>query len=169
MTLDDAKITDGFFLHREFDGFDHVDSAALAYAEQLNPLYQQFARRVSGGIRTYPNSTGIYAHAMAVIMSAEDADLEKGLSLSKIFAVANKRQPRIQKGNLKTVLEKIEELQIDTDGRGLVLSYNQSSEEIAAVDRQLLLYRRFCTVKWPWEDLINEARVMEEQEARKSG
>jgi hypothetical protein len=25
------------------------------------------------------------------------------------------------------------------------------------VDHQLLLYRRFATVRWPWEDMIAEA------------
>ena len=54
-------------------------------------------------------------------------------------------------------MEKIEDLQIDADGRGMVLSYNQSTEQVYIVDEQLLLYRRFCTVKWPWDDLIAEA------------
>jgi len=54
-------------------------------------------------------------------------------------------------------LEKIESLQIDQDGRGLVLGYSSASEELTIVDRQLLLYRQFATVKWPWEDLITEA------------
>jgi len=157
MTLDEAQIQEGPFFARGFDEPDQVQSAALEYAEQLNPLYQQFARNVSAGIRSRRNSTGIYAHAMAAIMQASDADLVNGLNVATIFAVANARQPRIQRGNLKSVLEKIEELQIDSDGRGLVLAYNSANEEITAVDRQLLLYRKYCTVKWPWEDLIAEA------------
>jgi len=54
------------------------------------------------------------------------------------------------------VLEKFEALQVDDDGRGLVLSYNNATSEMTVVDRQLLLYRRYATVKWPWEDLIRE-------------
>lgn len=49
------------------------------------------------------------------------------------------------------------ELQVDDDGRGLVLSYNEATAEVSIVDRQLLLYRRYATVKWPWEDMISEA------------
>jgi hypothetical protein len=55
------------------------------------------------------------------------------------------------------ILEKIESLQVDKDGRGLILDYNETNGDVTVVDRQLLLYRRFCTVRWPWEDLIQEA------------
>jgi len=48
-------------------------------------------------------------------------------------------------------------LQVDEDGRGLVLAYNASSADVTIVDRQILLYRRYSTSKWPWEDLITEA------------
>jgi hypothetical protein len=51
----------------------------------------------------------------------------------------------------------MEDLQIDSEGRGLVIGYSPESEEVVVVDRQLLLYRRFATVKWPWEELIREA------------
>lgn len=129
----------------------------MSYAEQLNPLYQQFAKRVSSGIRARKDSTGIYAHAIAVILETNDNILMKGLPLDRIFQISNSRQPRIQKGNLRKVLEKFEELQVDEEGRGLVLSYNDATTEISVVDRQLLLYRRYSTVKWPWEDLIKEA------------
>ena len=129
----------------------------MEYADQLNALYQQFAKRVSGGIRIRKDSTGIYAHAMAVILSAPDELLMKGLHLDTIFEAAHRRQGRVQKGNLRKVLDKFEELQVDEDGRGLVLSYNEASEEVTVVDRQLLLYRRYATVKWPWEEMIAEA------------
>lgn len=145
-----------------FENLDALESAALFYAEQLNPLYQQFARRVSSGIRNRKDSTGIYAHAMAVVIDSSDAELMQGLNLETIFEIANKRQPRIQKGNLRSVLEKIEGLQVDEDGRGLVLSYNESTADLTVVDRQLLLYRLFCTVRWPWEDLIAEAEACEQ-------
>lgn len=128
----------------------------MIYAEELNPLYQQFAKRVSAGIRNRVNSTGIYAHAMAAILGEPDEALVRGLNISRIFDVANDREPRIQKGNLHTVLEKIEGLQVDADGRGLVLAYNEADREVSVVDRQLLLYRKYSTVEWPWEDLIRE-------------
>ena len=134
-----------------------LQTAALQYAEQLNPLYQQFAKRVSGGIRIRKDSTGIYAHAMSVILEAPDDLTLSGLSLDYIFQHANAREPRIQKGNLRVVLEHFEQLQVDPQGRGLVLAYNEAAAEVSVVDRQLLLYRRYSTVKWPWEDLIAEA------------
>lgn len=138
---------------------DALQSAALQYADQLNPLYQQFAKRVSGGIRTRQDSTGIYAYAMSVILDAPDELALRSISLDYIFQKANAREPRIQKGNLRVVLEKFEHLQVDEEGRGLVIAYNEAEEEISVVDRQLLLYRRYCTVKWPWEDLISEAKT----------
>ena len=79
--------------------------------------------------------------------------------IDRIFENANAREKRIQKGNPRTVLEKFESLQVDQDGRGLVLAYNDASTEISIVDRQLLLYRRYSTVKWPWEDIIAEANA----------
>ncbi|ASC66543.1 Uncharacterised protein [Achromobacter denitrificans] len=133
-----------------------VKDAAMHVSEQLNQLYQAFAKRVCEGIRNRPNSTGIYAHAMAAIMSATDEQLSQGLSARVIYAAAHARQPRIQMGNLKAVLSRFPELQVDSDGRGLVLAYDPQDEKITVVDRQLLLYRQFATVRWPWEDLIDE-------------
>jgi hypothetical protein len=138
------------------DNVGAVDDAGMHVADQLNQLYQAFAKRVADGIRTRNNSTGIYAHAMAAVMAADDKDLTDGLSAKSIHAVAHAKQPRIQLGNLKTVLARFPELQVDQDGRGLVLAYDPTDEKVSAVDKQVLLYRRFATVKWPWEDLINE-------------
>jgi hypothetical protein len=133
-----------------------AEAAAMEYAEQLNPLYQTFAENIAAGIRTRKNSTGIYAHAMAVIMVATDDELLRGISVDRIFAAASQREPRILLGNLKSILTKIESLQIDADGRGLVLSYNPD-RGVSVVDRQLLLYRRYATVSWPWETMIVQA------------
>jgi len=136
---------------------DALHTAALQYADQLNPLYQQFARRVSNGIRNRTDSTGIYAHAMAMILAAPDELALRGIGIDYIFQNAHDREPRIQKGNLRTILERFEQLQVDDAGRGLVLAYNEATGEMSVVDRQLLLYRKYATVKWPWEDLIAEA------------
>ncbi|MEN6627493.1 MAG: hypothetical protein ABFD69_14810 [Candidatus Sumerlaeia bacterium] len=158
LTLDDAKIFDASFIHRKkVDSGEHVDAAGMMYAEQLNTVYQQFAKRVAAGMRTRKNSTGIYAHAMAVMMEASDEELIKGLHARTIFERATIRQSRIQYSNLKAILEKLQELQTDEHGRGLILGYSPAIEEVTIVDRQLLLYRRFATVKWPWEELIDEA------------
>jgi hypothetical protein len=160
-TLDRAGIRIRPGKRIEFDEMHHMETAAMFYAEQLNERYQQFARRVAGGIRKRKESTGIYAHAMAVIMDANDGFLIDGLNLDVIYEIAKKRQSRIHKHNLRVVLEKIEELQIDEDGRGLVLAFNANTADITAVDRQLLLYRKFSTVQWPWEDLIREIESAE--------
>lgn len=135
----------------------HLENAQLAYADQLNAVYQEFASRVASGIRTRQNATGIYAHAMAAVMAEDDDQLIKGVPLQRIFEVANAREPRIQKGNLRTVLERIEALQADDAGRGLVLAYDESRQAVSVVDRQLLLYRKYSTLRWPWEDLIEDA------------
>ena len=90
-------------------------------------------------------------------MEEPEAELIRGMSSDRIYEVAHARESRIQKGNLHTVLEKFEGLQVDEEGRGLVLAYNEADREISVVDRQLLLYRQYLTVKWPWEDLIAEA------------
>jgi hypothetical protein len=156
-TLDQLGITEEQSTNANVIDLGALESAELAYAEQLNPLYQQFATRVSKGIRNRQDSTGIYAHAIAVILEADDQTLMKGITRDQIYEIAHSRQNRIQKGNLGKVLEKFEELQVDSEGRGLVLSYNEATTEVAVVDRQLLLYRRYATVKWPWEDMIKEA------------
>ncbi|RPF28582.1 hypothetical protein [Georgenia muralis] len=139
------------------DDVSLLEDAELNYAEELNTVYLEFANRVSSGIRTRQNATGIYAHAMAVIMAASDDELIGGVPLDSIFKTAHAREPRIQKGNLRTVLERIEALQVDDAGRGLVLAYDESRKVVSVVDRQLLLYRKYATVPWPWEDLIAEA------------
>lgn len=158
-SLDEAKIREKKFLKQRFSDVKFVDSATMFYADQLNPVYQQFAKRVSAGIRTRSKATGIYAHAIAVILAASDDELIRGLHARTIFQRASQRQSRIQYSNLKAILEKIESLQIDSEGRGLVISYNEVAEEVSIVDRQLLLYRRYATIKWPWEDIIAEAEA----------
>lgn len=155
-TLDELGISEEQEATIVVDDIEALESAAMTYAEELNSLYQLFAKRVSGGIRTRHDSTGIYAHAMAAVLSESDDMLIHGVSIDRIYDVARSREPRIQKGNLHTVLEKFEGLQVDSDGRGLVLAYNEADREISVVDRQLLLYRKYLTVKWPWEDLIAE-------------
>jgi hypothetical protein len=155
-TLDELGISEAPKHEVQVNDFAALETASMAYADELNALYQQFARRVSGGIRTRVNSTGIYAHAMAAIMAEPDDALIRGMSIDRIFAIASAREPRIQKGNLHTVLDKIERLQVDDEGRGLVLAYNEANREVSVVDRQLLLYRKYSTVTWPWEDLIAE-------------
>lgn len=134
-----------------------LQDALLIYAEELNALYLDFAERVSSGIRTRQNATGIYAHAMATIMAATDDELIDGVPLDHIYRTSHARQNRIQKANLQSALEKIETLQVDEDGRGLVISYDSHRKLVTVVDRQLLLYRKYATVPWPWEELIATA------------
>ncbi|WP_268627144.1 hypothetical protein [Paenibacillus alvei] len=156
-TLDESLVFEEQSTVLNITNEDVFVSAAMKYAEQLNPLYQQFARTVSSGIRKRKDSTGIYAHAMAVIVQSSDDKLINGLSLEEIYRTSHARQPRIQKINMRTILSKLEELQVDDDGRGLVLAFNEANEEITAVDRQLLFYRKYLTVRWPWEEIIQEA------------
>ena len=87
-TLDELKIEEAPSEEVLVDSLDAFESAALAYADELNALYQLFARRVSRGIRTRENSTGIYAHAMAAIIGESDEALIRGVSIDRIFAVA---------------------------------------------------------------------------------
>lgn len=138
------------------DALDKIDDAAMHVADQLNEVYQTFAKRVCEGIRKRQNATGIYAHAMAAVMEATESELNAGVSANRICDVAHAREPRIVLGNLKRALSKFPELQVDEDGRGLVLAYDPRHEVVSVVDKRLLLYRTYLTVKWPWEDLITE-------------
>lgn len=128
--------------------------AAAAYAEQLNPLYQTFAQRVAKGIRTRKDATGIYAHMLKVVLESEPQDLTKGIHIDTIFTKAHGNEPRIQKGNLRQILTKIDGIQVDEDGRGLILTFDQGKDEVSVVDKQLLTYCKYSTVHWPWAGLI---------------
>ncbi|GAA0687622.1 hypothetical protein ISN75_14210 [Dyella marensis] len=151
--IEEAVPADGEIVIDDVAGVEH---AAMHVAEQQNQLYQAFAARVCEGIRTRQRSTGIYALSMAAIMSSTDEKLVNGLSAREIYKIAHGQEPRIQFGNLKTVLARFPELQVDEGGRGLVVAYDPLAELISVVDKQLLLYRRYATVKWPWEDLVAE-------------
>lgn len=159
--VDGLKIAEGAPSIAFFKDTDIGVNAAMEYAEQLNPRYQNFARNVAKGIRSRTKSTNIYAHTMAVILNASDDELITGLSVEKIFDEAKKREARILLGNLKSILTKIESLQIDDNGRGLVLAYNPT-RGVSVVDRQLLLYRRFATVSWPWEEIISSGSASDD-------
>jgi hypothetical protein len=162
--LDESGINEEQEVIQDLSNISSYESAAMIHAEQLDTLYQKFAKDVSSGIRKRKDSTGIYAHAMAVIVEADDDRLLKGLSIDEILAVASKRQPRIIKTNLRVILQKLEELQVDSDGRGLVVAYNEASDEVSVIDRRLLFYRKYITLNWPWEDLIKEHEDLRKDE-----
>lgn len=134
--------------------------AAKAYANQLDGRYQQFAKTLSTGIRRRKKSTGIYAYAMEAIVSAPDDKLINGFSRNEIYNITSAKQARIQKGNLKTVLGKLVELQEPESGHELVISYDESIDAIFVVDRQLLFYRKYHTMCWPWEEMAEEAEKL---------
>jgi len=168
-TLDEMGIHEEASSDRKLVNIQAVEDAALHYADQINPLYQQFARRVAEGIRHREDSTGIYPHAMAAILSEADDKLLRGMNIDAIFQIANARQPRIHKGNLRTVLRNFARLQVDEEGRGLVLAYDEATDDVTVVDRQLLLYRRYATVRWPWETLIQEAEAKQAANDQEDG
>lgn len=143
---------------KDFSFADKVDDAGMAYADQIEAVYQLFAENVSEGIKKRKDSTQIYAYAMQTIVDAKDAELIEGLSIDAIFERSRKRQSRIQKGNLRTVLGKFREIQIDDRGKGLVLTFDDPTQSIIIVDRGLLFYRKYMTAKWPFERLIEEAQ-----------
>ena len=155
--LDELNVETALKHLEELDDIEALESATLHYADQLNPLYQEFAKRVASGIRQRSDSTDIYSHTMKIILEASDEELMRGLSIDYIFDKAHAQETRIHKGNLRKVLSKFESLQIDDQGRGLVVAYNDSTGEVSVVDRQLLLYRKYSTVTWPWEELIAES------------
>lgn len=155
--LDEAKIHEAQDSVVEVNNDDYYLAAAMSVADQLNGVYQKFAERVASGIRTRNDSTGIYAHAMEAIINADDVRHLLGIPVDEIFDIAHRRQARIQKSNLKAVLRKIDGLQVDKDGRGLVVTYDDEDEKVLNVDRQLLFYRKYVTINWPWEELIVEA------------
>lgn len=126
----------------------------------MDGLYQQFAQTLSKGIRRRKKSTGIYALSMEAIVKATDRQLMNGFSRDDIFSTTHQKEPRIQKGNLKTVLKKLVELQNPRAGSSLVISYDESIDSIFVVDLQLLFYRKHHTMKWPWEELVEEARQL---------
>jgi hypothetical protein len=156
-TLDAAGLYETQRHAAKLEKFDYFQSAAMEYAEQLNALYQTFAKRVAAGIRQRQNSTGIYAHMLKVVLAADDRTLSNGMHTDAIFLEAHKLEPRVQKPNLRQILLKIDAIQVDDDGRGLILSYDENKDEVCVVDRQLFLYRKYATVQWPWEQIIEEA------------
>lgn len=156
-TLDEAKISEEQPVIVSIDNMDQYEGAAMAVADQLNGVYIKFGERVASGIRTRADATGIYAHAMASIVAAADSLHMTGIPVEHIYGVSHARQPRIQKSNLKAILAKIDGLQVDANGRGLVVTYDEEKECVLNVDRQLLFYRKYLTVSWPWEELIAEA------------
>ncbi|MGV7003805.1 hypothetical protein [Desulfovibrio sp. QI0442] len=152
---------------------EKLQDVCIDYAEALRPLYEQVTKNLAEGIRKRPDSTGIYAHALKAIFSFPDDDLINGISRDKIFHVISKTEPRIQSGNLHVVLCKFEDIQEERnkaindesmtqspikDTSRLVISYNETSKEVSVVDRQILFYRKFGTLDWPWDTIINECK-----------
>ena len=139
--------------------------AARAYAGQLDGVYQQFAVKMSAGIRQRKKSTGIYALTMQAIVDADDRSLCEGFKRSEIYSITHAKEQRIQKGNLKTVLQKLGELQHKSYQGSLVVTYDESTDAVTVVDIQLLFYRKHHTMRWPWEEIADEAMQEERFDA----
>jgi hypothetical protein len=155
--LDEAGIEGTLDRRREVGDETAYENVAMAYAEQLNALYQTFAQRVTNGIRQRANSTGIYAHMLSVVMVATDDQLTEGLKTDSIFKDASAKEPRIKRANLGSIMQKINGVQVDAEGRGLIVAYDDSKDEVFVVDKQLFFYRKYATAQWPWEKIIEEA------------
>lgn len=112
-TLDEAKVFVEQASPHDVNNISDYENAAMAVADQLNGVYIKFGERVASGIRTRADATGIYAHAMAAIIGAEDALHMTGIPAEYIFEISHQRQPRVQKSNLKAILSKIDGLQVD--------------------------------------------------------
>lgn len=154
----DASNISGTLDQKKTVGDESVyESVAMNYAEQLNAQFQTFAQRVANGIRQRSNSTGIYAHMLAVVMEATDNQLVEGLSTDDIFKIASQREARVKRANLGSIMRKINGLQIDNDGGGLILSYDDNKDEVFVIDKHLFFYRKYATAQWPWERVIKEA------------
>ncbi len=136
------------------------ENVAMAYADQLNALYQTFAQRVANGIRQRRNSTGIYAHMLSVVMDATDDQLTDGFPIDAIFKQASQKEGRIKRGNLGSIMQKVNSIQVDDEGRGLILSYDDRKDEVVVVDKHLFFYRKYATARWPWEKVIEEAEEL---------
>lgn len=156
-TLDEAGIEERKRTTQFCEDEAHYESAALIYAEQLEAVFLEFARRVSSGIRKRKKATGIYAHTMWAVFDSTDEELIKGVSVDTIFDRAHSRQSRIHKGNLKSIMPRIDGLQVDDRGKGLVVTYAEQSNSVAVVDRTVLFYRKYCTVAWPWQEIAEQA------------
>ncbi len=154
--LDHESITETQACLRRVDNREAYDTVCMAYADQLNALYQTFAQRVSKGIRQRKKSTGIYAHMLQAVMESPTDKLERGFHINDIFEVASSREARIKKPNLRTILRKIDGIQVDEEGRGLILSYDEAKDEVTVVDKRLFFYREYATVQWPWESMIED-------------
>lgn len=155
-TLDQAKLYEKEKNKQFCTRFDAYESAAMSHAEQLEAVYLEFSRRVSSGIRNRRGSTNIYAHAMLACFESSDDELTQGVPFQLLYLRAHTRQPRVQQGNLKSILRNIDRLQIDDRGKGLVLTFIEQSNAVAVVDRSVLFYRKYATVNWPWEEITKE-------------
>ncbi|MEP5446754.1 hypothetical protein, partial [Ekhidna sp.] len=136
-TLDESQIYDKAEMARTCNKTKHYENAALLYAEQLEAVFLEFARRVASGLRRRKASTGIYAYSIWAIFDSSNDELIKGVSVDTIFERANSRQPRVQKSNLRLILPRIDELQIDDRGKGLVVTFSARSDSVVVVDRSV--------------------------------
>jgi hypothetical protein len=92
---------------------------------------------------------------MAAILAEPDGARIRGVSIDRISPWPL-TESRAFRRETCTRCWRRSRLQVGSEERGLVLAYNEANREVSIVDRQLLLYRKYSTVRWPWEDLIAE-------------
>lgn len=157
-TLDEFGVTKkGQFL--QLGDMSKFECAALKCADQMNGLYQNFASTLTAGIRRRKNSTAIYAYTLAAIFEQDDQVLMQGISVDKIFEIAHGRQNRIILSNLKSVLGRFEKIQSLSGNSNPILVYDGQNEFVILADKQLLFYRKFSTISWPWQKIIDESNT----------
>lgn len=153
-----CKVSEEQSVLMELSDYSKLDDAGMIYADQLEAVYSLFSEHVSEGIRRRKDATQIYAFALWAIMESSDEEAITGLTLDWVFEKAHARQPRIQKANLRTVLRKFGDLQVDDRGKGLVVSFDEATDTIIIIDKGILFYRKYTTQAWPWENIAIEAQ-----------
>lgn len=121
-------------------------------------LCQASDRRYVGfaNIRGYRNPENtkldLYRRIARVVIEATDRELLDGISRDDVLKRIQQWAPEADLQNLQKALIRLDQLQIKRKISPLIASYSDgSSQKLALVDRELLFYRKYKTMPWPWD------------------
>ncbi|GAB3996017.1 hypothetical protein [Nocardioides marmoraquaticus] len=131
---------------RVLDRFEAFNSARTRVARALGNRYITIMQRLC-------DEDSIYEDALRVMAAASDVEHNAGFPLTQLptlmSGAGGKRHTR---PNIKRKLSVIEAVQSSLEIEPPVFAWDVASNRLFVVDPSFLFFKRYGSVRWPWED-----------------
>lgn len=130
---------------------DTYHKVAQQIAGQMAPLYKEYARGVMEHMRRLPSS-GTHMALLRALFNAPSRDLLHGISLESLSEGVVQHDIRMGTAahDFSNALHDLNAFQGGA-AKGRVFHFDEVSNLVNIVDKQMLFFRKYSGLRWPWE------------------